>query len=177
MREMKGGPESSPVVHVGLFLRRVHMQAAPLFHNSGFHESHITEEYGASSHCLWCPCNISSNCRHLRCSRASMFLLWTFLQKTASRNFRLYLSPNRILEDPLIRISSPILSLGNVIWEESFICLEYHDLPNSCRYQFWWCDLHTIFRTLGSGSPVFVLWLFISCIIWGKSHTVHSFNV
>lgn len=98
--EMKGGPETAPAVLTGLFSLPVHMQASPLFHKSVFAKAQVTEEYSASSHRLWCVFSISCNRGLLRYFSAGIFLLWTFLQKTASRNFHLYLSSNRILEDP-----------------------------------------------------------------------------
>lgn len=98
--EVKGRPETAPAVLAGLFSLPVRMQASPLFHKSAFHEAHVTEEYSASSHCPGCFCSLSCNRGLLRHFSARIFLLWTFLQKTDSRNFHLYLSSNRILEDP-----------------------------------------------------------------------------
>lgn len=90
----------SPVVLIGLFLLHVHTHVPPFFHSSGFHELDIMKEYGPSSHCLWCPFNISCNRGHHRYSNARIPYWGPFLQKTASRNFHVYLSSYKILAHP-----------------------------------------------------------------------------
>lgn len=63
------------------------------------------------SHCLVALLSLWAS----RYSSARIVLLQTSLQQIASRNFHLYLSSNRVLEDPFTVIPSPVLSLGNVI--------------------------------------------------------------
>lgn len=69
-------------------------------------------------------------------------------------------------------VSSPVLSLGNLIWEESFIGLDYHGLCDSFCFWWRWCDSYAVFRVSGPDSPVFASWLFVSCVICCESHIV-----